>query len=319
MDSVANENNVKQSQGYVVALVLASACWGVGTVMTKGVLDYIEPLTLLVVQLTASLVFLWLAVLIRRPSFVLNRQLGLLALAGWLNPGLAYTFGLIGLALTTASLSALIWAAEPVLILGLAWIILRERPSKPFRVLSLVALVGALLVVGSGGVERGLLSGNLLILTAVFCCAVYTVLSRRLVSQVDPLLLTAVQQSVSLVWAVVIWFVAKYFIQSDFISGSVDTLGQISPAIWALAALSGVIYYGLAFWFYIYGLKQTTASEAGFFINLIPLFGLAGAFIFLNERLTMVQWTGALLIILAVFLMSRMGWLERLISVRVSK
>jgi drug/metabolite transporter (DMT)-like permease len=118
---------------------------------------------------------------------------------------------------------------------------------------------------------------------------------------------------------VVIWFVAKNLIQSDFISGSLDNLGQISPAIWALAALSGVIYYGLACWFYIYGLKLTTACEAGFFINLIPLFGLAGAFIFLNERLTMVQWTGALLIILAVFLMSRMGWLERLISVRVSK
>lgn len=301
----------EKSQSHVMPLILAAGCWGIGTVMTKGALDYIQPLTLLVVQLTASLVFLWSAVFIRRPAFVLNRQLGWLALAGWLNPGLAYTFGLLGLALTTASLSAIIWAAEPILILALAWLILRERPSRPFMILSMVALAGAVLVVGSGGAERGLLSGNLLILTAVLCCAVYTVLSRRLVNHVDPVMLTAVQQSVSLVWAVLIWFVAGNTGFNKVLPAATETVGPISLGIWVLAVLSGVVYYGLAFWFYIYGLKQTTASRAGFFLNLIPLFGLAGAFVFLNERLSLLQWAGALLILLAVFAMSGSGLLER--------
>jgi drug/metabolite transporter (DMT)-like permease len=234
-----------------------------------------------------------------------------LALAGWLNPGLAYTFGLVGLALTTASLSALIWAAEPILILALAWVILRERPSRPFMFLSVVALVGAVLVVSSGGTEAGLLSGNLLILTAVFCCAVYTVLSRRLVSHIDPLLLTAVQQSVSLAWAILIWIIASNTALGGALPTATETAGPISLGIWVLAALSGIVYYGLAFWFYIYGLKQTTASQAGFFLNLIPLFGLAGAFVFLNERLTSPQWLGAFFFLAAVFMMSRASWVER--------
>jgi drug/metabolite transporter (DMT)-like permease len=178
-------------------------------------------------------------------------------------------------------------------------------------ILSAVALVGAVLVVSSGGTAGGLLSGNLLILTAVFCCAVYTVLSRRLVSHIDPLLLTAVQQSVSLAWAALIWIIASNTALGGALPTAAETTGPISLEIWVLAALSGIVYYGLAFWFYIYGLKQTTASQAGFFLNLIPLFGLAGAFVFLNERLTSPQWLGAFFILAAVFMMSRASWLER--------
>jgi len=39
-------------------LVAATACWGVGTVVTKQVLDDVAPLTLLPVQLTASCLLL---------------------------------------------------------------------------------------------------------------------------------------------------------------------------------------------------------------------------------------------------------------------
>ncbi|MGH3508448.1 MAG: hypothetical protein ACRDO2_14720, partial [Nocardioidaceae bacterium] len=40
------------------ALVAAAACWGVGTVVTKQVVDTVAPLTLLPLQLAASCVFL---------------------------------------------------------------------------------------------------------------------------------------------------------------------------------------------------------------------------------------------------------------------
>jgi drug/metabolite transporter (DMT)-like permease len=294
-------------QPYVGPLIAAAACWGIGTVMTKGVLGSMPPLTLLVVQLMASLGFLWGIIVFKRPAFVLNREFGWLALAGWLNPGLAYTFGLLGLVLTTASSSALIWAAEPVLILALAWPILKERPNRAFIILSLLAVSGALLVVGGGSTTGSQLSGNLLILTAVFCCAVYTVLSRKLVTNIDPLLLAAIQQSVSLIWAVAIWLIA----------GRTEAIAPIPITTWLWAALSGVVYYGLAFWFYIIGLKQTTASQAGFFLNLIPIFGLAGAYLFLNERLTIPQGIGALLILIAVFTLSRVSATRRSSTVKL--
>ena len=82
-------------------------------------------------------------------------------------------------------------------------------------------------------------------------------------------------------------------------------LTTISPAIWGWAALSGVLYYALAFWCYIIGLKQLPASTVGLFLNLIPIFGIGGAYLFLSERLTAVQWIGGTLILLAVVMVLR--------------
>ena len=110
----------------VASLVLAAACWGLGTVLSKGALAFIPPLTLLVTQLIASLMPLWLILGLRRVNVRWSGQLLPVSLLGWLNPGISYTLSLIGLSMTTASASALLWAMEPLLIVGLGWLVLRE-------------------------------------------------------------------------------------------------------------------------------------------------------------------------------------------------
>jgi drug/metabolite transporter (DMT)-like permease len=52
--------------------------------------------------------------------------------------------------------------------------------------------------------------------------------------------------------------------------------------------------------FYLHGLQRLPASTAGLFLNLIPVFGLSGACLWLQERLTAGQWLGAALILAAV-------------------
>lgn len=286
--------------GFVVAMTLAAACWGAGAVMSKGVLGYLPPLTLLVVQLVASLTFLWTVIAIQRSRVPLRRETFRLSLIGVLNPGLAYTFSLLGLSLTTASMSALLWAAEPILILGLAWFILRERLTRSLLACSLLAIIGVFLVIGANTSidSSGSFVGNLLILAGVCCCALYTVLTRRDASTLDPVLLLAVQETAALLWALLIWPV-------ELGSGEMINLTAISSSAWLWAVVSGIVYYALAFWFYIIGLKRIPASLAGFFLNLIPIFAVGGAYLFLGERLAAVQWAGAALILVAVMTMLR--------------
>ncbi|MCK6629488.1 MAG: DMT family transporter [Anaerolineae bacterium] len=282
--------------GFVLAMTLAAACWGAGAVMSKGVLGYLPPLTLLVVQLVASLTFLWAVVAVQRIRVPLRRETFRLGLIGLLNPGLAYTFSLLGLSLTTASMSALLWAAEPVLILGLAWFILRERLTPALLACSLLAIAGVFLVIGvnAGMDNSGSFSGNLLILAGVLCCALYTVLTRRDAATLDPVLLVALQQTAALLWALLIWPLELG-----------TSLTAISLSAWLWAVASGIVYYALAFWFYITGLKRIPASLAGLFLNLIPIFAVGGAYLFLGERLAAVQWIGAALILAAVMTMLR--------------
>jgi drug/metabolite transporter (DMT)-like permease len=289
----------------IIVLVLAAACWGTATVITKHVLTDIPPLTLLVLQLTVSVVFLWAIVLVQRLRLPQRRDIVRLGGIGILNPGLAYTFGLLGLSSTTASMSTLLWAAEPILILVLAWLILRERLTRTLIAFSLLAIVGVVLVarIDIGADQASLVVGNGLILIGVACCALYTVLTRRMVTDLDPLLIVVLQQSLALVWALAIW-------PLEWARGSDFGLTTISPASWGWAALSGVLYYALAFWCYIIGLKQLPASMVGLFLNLIPIFGVGSAYLFLGERLTAVQWIGGTLILLAVVAVLR-GQRER--------
>jgi drug/metabolite transporter (DMT)-like permease len=186
------------------------------------------------------------------------------------------------------------------LILGLAALLLRERLTRTLLAYSLLAIAGVVLAAGIDvRVEQtSLLLGNGLILLGVACCALYTVLTRGLSTDLDPLLIVALQQSVALVWALAIWPI-------EWVRGTGMGLLSLSAANWGWVVLSGVLYYGLAFWCYIIGLRQLLASLAGLFLNLIPIFGLGGAYLFLGERLTAIQWIGGTLILLAVVLVLR--------------
>ena len=279
---------------FVASLLMAAACWGVGGVMSKRALAEVQPLTLLVIQLTVSVLFLWSIVFVQRSHPPNRKEIFQLGLIGLLNPGLAYTFTLIGLTFTTASVSALLWASEPILIIGLAAVLLRERLTRSLIMCSLLAISGVILVAGfDGGMdnERTVL-GMLIILMGVGCCALYTVLTRRVMAALDPVMLIALQQTVALIWALAIWPVEATQTETAVLATSL-----LSGWGWAVA--SGIVYYALAFWFFITGLKNTPASFAGFFLTLIPIFGLTAAAAILGERLSITQWVGAGLILVA--------------------
>ena len=288
----------------VVAAVLSAACWGSATVMSKAVLTHMPPLTLLTVQLTASIAVLWLAVLVLRRRVRLDRPSRRAGLSGLLEPGLAYTFGIVGLALTTASSAALLGAAEPLFILALAWLLLKERVGAAMLALAAMATLGILLVMfpDAGSLPgEGSLIGDFLVLVGTFFAAFYVIATRRLVRVLDPLSLSALQQSVGLVWSLGVLLVALGFGLSAL------GLAGVPSAILLLAALSGIVQYALAFWFYLFALQSLPANVAGFYLTLIPVFGLAAAFVFLGESLTALQWVGALCVIAAVAAISRVG------------
>ncbi|MBL8055822.1 MAG: DMT family transporter [Anaerolineales bacterium] len=279
----------------ILALAAACACWGSATVITKSLLASVSPLTLLALQLTVSVAGLWGLLLIRGRRRLTRREMIQQGLLGWLNPGLSYTFSLLGLAAATASLSTLLWATEPILILGLAWLGLRERLSGRLTALSGVAVLGVLLVSGllGGSALAAEWQSTVLILAGVLCCALYTVLARRLNAETDTLFSLAVQQSAALIWAAALWpFECT-------LAGTVTAFPADWPA-WIGSGLAGLLYYALAFWFYLHGLRRVRASLAGAMLNLTPVFGVAGGYLFLGERLASLQWLGAGLILAAV-------------------
>lgn len=280
-----------------VSLTLACALWGIATVISKALLASVAPITFLVIQLAPSACALWLLALARGMRPLTWHGLFPLAMLGFLNPGLSYTLSMLGLTKTTASVATLLWAAEPALIVAAAWCLLREAITARFLAATAAAACGVLLVsgiAGNGGLAGGSAYGAALIMGGVVCCALYTVLSRRIASSIDPLPAVAIQQTVGLIWAISIWPLQP---QGD----AVESVLALSRLDLVGGASSGLMYYAAAFWFYLSALRSVPATKASIFLNLTPVFGVGGAFIFLGERLTESQWIGAVITLLSVF------------------
>jgi len=280
------------------AIVAACLCWALGTILSKTLLSSFPPVTILVFQLAPSVIALWLAVVFSRPELPPIRMLPSIGLLGLLNPGWAYTFSMFGLATTSASVTTLLWAFEPILILALAWAFLGERVDRQLVGLVALATCGVLLVSGlaGGGSSLAVNSGSALILAGVLCCAIYTILARNLTA--DPLFTVAVQQSVAFAWVLAIWPFELRFI--DLPDVAAIPFRDIVTIIF-----SGLLYYALAYWLYLQALRSMPASVAGSFFNLIPVFGVIGSLVLLGESLTPLQWLGAALIVGAAMIVLR--------------
>lgn len=275
----------------VLLLALAAACWGLGTVVSKQAVAEITPLMLLPVQLAVSVAFLLVLTRIRGIRLPAGREGRLIGRLGLLNPGLAYALSLIGLAEITASLSVLLWATEPLFILALAAIVLGDRVGVAILAQSAIAIVGLGLVVldPAGGSAFGIA----MTVAGVMVCAVYTVATRRWLLGSDStfgVVLAQQLHALAFAGAVLAILVAL---------GRPMVPTQVSLAALVSAAASGLLYYALAYSFYISALRNVRASVAAASFYLIPVFGVAGGWA-LGERLEPVQWLGAVLVIVSV-------------------
>lgn len=273
----------------ILGLILAAAAWGTGTVISKRAVEEIAPLTLLVIQLASSVVVLALLMRSRRIAVRDRSARPLLGRLGILNPGLAYALSLLGLVHITASLSVLLWALEPILILVLAAWFLAERAGVVVLAMSAVAISGMLLVAYQPDTE-GNVVGVALTVAGVACCAIYTVVTRRWIGESDGTAPVVVaQQSHALGFGLVVVAIL-------WLAGGAVWPAAVTPLGWASAVGSGVLYYGLAYWLYLSALRTVPATFAAASFYLVPLFGLAASFLLLGERLEPGQWLGVLVV-----------------------
>jgi drug/metabolite transporter (DMT)-like permease len=279
-------------RGAALALILAAACWGLGTVIAKRGVAEIPPILFLTIQLGASLASLTILMRARGLPFRDRTASPALGRLGLLNPGVAYGLSLLGLVTISASLSVLLWALEPLLILLLAVAILHERVGRAVVPLSLLAIGGLALIAAQPGPAA--LVGVALTVAGVVCCAIYTIAARKWIGTADSTLqVVLVQQAYA-------FGLAFAVVAALSVAGQLSLPNGISPAGVASAIGSGVLYYAVAYWFYLSGLRHVPASLAAASFYLVPVFGVAGAMLFLGENLSLAQWLGVGVVAIAV-------------------
>jgi drug/metabolite transporter (DMT)-like permease len=286
---------------YIAAALLATLCWGGGMTLTKLALVHIEPSALLVIQLLSSIAFLICMAPLLRVRLFSRGSLSKRWWLGILEPGLAYFLGLEGLKRISASEAVVLSATESILVVALACLFAKERPRSLVYVLAVIGAAGAVVVAGGRPDLHGgalYVAGDALLLGGVLCAAAYVVLSSHFSAATEPLSALIGQQGAAALFAA-----AMYLILGEH---HLPTL-NITRADWMLAVISGIVQYGCAFWLYLWALKGLSASVAGLFLNLIPVFGLLIAMPVFGNTLGPLQWIGAVMIIGSILVLAFAG------------
>ncbi|WP_417780529.1 DMT family transporter [Stutzerimonas xanthomarina] len=202
-----------------------------------------------------------------------------------------------GVMLTTASNAAFLISLCVVFTPFVEWGMLRQRPSNLLFAACALSLVGVWLL--TGGLAISLNLGDGLMLAAALLRAVLVCFTRRLTAdlQVPPLALTAVQSGV---------VTSGCLLLGLSLPGGLPALPQ-SPTFWAATLYLVGFATLLALYVQNLALGRTSATRVSLLMGSEPLFGALIAGLWLGERLTLTEWSGGLLIMLATLGTLRFG------------
>lgn len=266
----------------VLALVGAAFLFGATFVVVKAALDAIEPLSFIAWRFAIGAVVLAaLAIPKGRSLWIDGTIAGLALFAG-------YALQTLGLEFTTAGNSALITGLYVVFTPFLVSIFSRRAPTLWVVGGAATAFAGVFLLTGVNGLR--LETGDLLTVGCAFAFAAHIVALSRYAHRHPVVPFTTVQLAVTAVLSIALAWM--------FESGPGIPDRSVWPAI-ALTALGVTVgAYLLQIW------SQTVVGPgtAAIVLSAEPVFGVATAWIVLDERLGVEGWIGAALIVGAIYL-----------------
>ncbi|QXE90148.1 DMT family transporter [Geomonas subterranea] len=220
-----------------------------------------------------------------------------------------------GLKLTTATSGALIVAINPLLTAVISALWLRERVSLTQGMGLMVSLLGVCVVIskGSWAVLAGFAfnKGDLIMLGAPLCWALYSILGKKALATFTPLAATAYA---SLFGAALLLPAA--LVEHAALGGPWPSFSWVGwLAILQLALLGTVV--GFVWWYQ--GVGRIGASRAAVFVNLVPFFGALQAALVLGERVVLPQLCGGLLVVAGVYWGSRVNGEKQQVAIQQSR
>lgn len=279
-------------------LSLTNLFWAGNYVFGKYVIAEITPLWLTFSRWVLAMLLLFpIARWVEKPDWSRIRHnwlpligLGALGVAGY------NLFLYSALEYTTPTNAALVSALNPAVIVLFSVFLLRERISRIQLTGFVLSLLGVSVVLTRGNlfeiIHMQLNRGDLIMLGAVLVWTFYSIIGKRLTG-IPPITTTAVST-----------LFGTLLLLPFAVAEGIDLSG-ISPL-----AMSGLLYITLfpsvgSFVFWNISVRAVGASQAGVFLNLIPVF-TALISLLLGESITQAQVWGGLLVMLGVYLTTGM-------------
>lgn len=286
----------------MVLLLIAMLTWASSFIALKSAIGPLGPMSVVFGRMVvSSLCFVYFIKGFLKLEFT-KKDIKYILLMTAFEPCLYFIFEAKALQYTTASQAGMITSMMPLMTAIGAGIVLKEVITKKVMIGSLIAVLGAIwlsLSAQSSEHASNPLLGNFLEFLAMICGAWYAIAIRYLTQRFSALFLTAVQGFVG-----AIFFFPLAIWEYNTISMNVTN-----------EALLWVLYLGVVVTIGGYGmfnlaLSRIEASRASVFVNLIPVFTVILAYLFLGEVLKPTEIIASMVILCGVAI-SQMPALKR--------
>lgn len=197
---------------------------------------------------------------------------------------------------TTATTVALILAMHPLITLLTSALISGKKPSNMQLIAFVCSFVGVGMIITQGKVGREIFtasSGEFLMLGAVLCQVIYTLLLKKMSRQYSPLFLSAAT-GISGVLFLLPFCLTSAFLQSMTTMSSFD---------WLMMAYIGIPGTALGLWLYSKSVRELGASIASLLVfSTLPIFAFFIAYFTLGDSLSIWKALGGLCVIASLIL-----------------
>jgi len=287
----------------IFAIIFAALLWSMDGFLRQELFNVSSFLIVTIEHVIGAIVFLPFLLKGKKEIFAMGQRawssIFWISLFGGLLGLFFYTKALSYINYIDLSVVVLLQKFQPLFAISLAAVVLKERITKRFLILAMMALVGGYFVTfGLNPIYSGddkTIIAALLALLAAFCWGSSTVLGKHALTTLSFPAVTSLRLSVTAIIAIIVLVAIRGF--SDI---NVMTASQ-----WKIILLIVFTTGSVALFIYYYGLKQVKASHSTIYELFWPLSAVAIDWIVRGRILTPVQFIGGAILIVSIILLTR--------------
>ena len=287
----------------ILAAVGVYTLWGFSFMASKVGQEHVKPFVLLAYRFDIAILLLSIPVLLGRQKIKLRgKKIVPLLLLGFMEPCIYFIGEQYGIRLTNSAFSGVMIAVIPIVTLIMAAVFLKDRPTTPQWIFSLLSIAGIIVITlaENGGGELSAI-GVLCLVLAVVAGSAYSVISRGISDEFSVYERTYIMQIMG----------AVFYTTLALIEQGGDVAAIIAPAAnldFVLAALylsigASVLGYTL----FNYAVSNAPMANVMSLCNLTTVISVIAGIVILGEPFSIVSIIAMLAVLVGIWGVQKYG------------
>jgi len=297
---------MKNSNFYIyVFLVFAMFFWGASFIFTSIVLETLDPISIVFIRILISAVLLWAIVAIFfRKEKIPSSLFKWIAVLALFQPFVYFIAETYGLQRVSPVVTSLIISTIPVFTAIIMRMFFKARLTTINFVGIFISLSGVVLMIVGKNMQLDVdFLGIILLFIAVFAAVGFGILLNKLSTNVHPVWLIAVQNTIAVIYFLPLFLALRASPNFDHAT----VLSFLTPQweMWVCILILSIFCSSLAFIFFTVAVGKIGVARSAVFSNLTPIFTAITSFFILGEQLATSKITGIIIVIFGLILTQR--------------